>query len=171
MSEGVGEARPEAEGELALARIALDDGDLRHAAAHAGNAIASDPTLRKAYETLDELAARAGDAAILFPMTGKPYIGAVAAWSYVLARSGAADEAFGLLCQVAATEPGKPWAAGWLAMPDASAAAIGDDLDPDKAATSLMRLAGSLPDPTDPGLARRRAAHPIPAGCAPPGSP
>jgi hypothetical protein len=33
MSEGVGEARPEAEGELALARIALDDGDLRHAAA------------------------------------------------------------------------------------------------------------------------------------------
>ena len=45
MSEGVGEARPEAEGELALARIALDDGDLRHAAAHASNAIASDPTL------------------------------------------------------------------------------------------------------------------------------
>ena len=71
MSKGVGEARPEAEGELALARIALDEGDLRHAAAHASNAIASDPTLRKAYETLDELTARADDASSLFPMTGR----------------------------------------------------------------------------------------------------
>ena len=34
MSEGIGEARPEAEGELALARLALDDGELPHAAAH-----------------------------------------------------------------------------------------------------------------------------------------
>jgi tetratricopeptide (TPR) repeat protein len=152
MSEGVGEARPEAEGELALARMALDDGDLRHAAAHTGNAIASDPTLQKAYETLDELAARAGDAATLFPLTGKPSIGAVAARSYLLARSGAADEAFGLLCQVAAAQPGKPWAAGWLAALDRSGAAVADGLDPDQAATSLMRLAVSLPDPADPGL-------------------
>lgn len=152
MADGVGEARPEAEGELALARIALDDGELRHAAAHVGNAIASDPALQEAYEVLDELAARAGDAADLFPMTGNLYIGMVAARSYVLARSGATDEAFGLLCQVAATEPGKPWAAGWLAMPEASAAAFADGMDPDQAATSLMRLAGSLPDPADPGL-------------------
>ena len=85
-------------------------------------------------------------------MTGRLYIGTVAARSYVLARSGAADEAFGLLCQVAATEPGKPWAAGWLAMPEASAAAFADGMDPDQAATSLMRLAGSLPDPAGPGL-------------------
>jgi hypothetical protein len=72
MSEGVGEARPEAEGELALAHIALDDGDLRHAAAHLGNAIASDPALRETYSTLDDLAVRADDALALFPMTGKP---------------------------------------------------------------------------------------------------
>ena len=70
----------------------------------------------------------------------------------VLARSGAADEAFGLLCQVAATEPGKPWAAGWLAMPEASATAFAEGMDPDQAATSFMRLAGSLPDPADPDL-------------------
>lgn len=152
-----------------MARIALDDGDLRHAAAHVGNAIASDPTLREAYETIDELAARADDATNLFPMAGKLYIGTVAARSYVLARSGVVDEAFGLLCQVAMTEPDKPWAAGWLAMSEASAAASADDMDPDLAATSLLRLAGSLPDPTDPGLvavltpflqvARRVAAH------------
>lgn len=153
MSEGVGEARPEAEGELALARIALDDGDLRHAATHAGNAIASDPTLREAYETLDELAARADDALGLFPVAGTPYIGAVAARSYVLACfPGAINEAFALLCEVAKTEPGKPWAAGWLAASEASATAFADDMDPDEAANALLRLAGSLPDPTDPDL-------------------
>src|ERR1700683_1957572 len=113
MSEGVGEARPEAEGELALAHIALDGGDLRHAAAHLGNAIASDPALRETYATLDELAARADDALALFPMTGKLYIGTVAARSHILARAGLVDEAFGLLCQVAAAQPDKAWAAGW----------------------------------------------------------
>src|SRR5207253_6220958 len=50
VSEGIGEARPEAEGELALARLALDVGELAHAAAHAGNAIAADPSLRAVYE-------------------------------------------------------------------------------------------------------------------------
>lgn len=152
MSDGVGEAQPEAEGELALARIALDDGDLRHAAAHAGNAIARDPTLREIYETIDELAARAEDAPGLYPMTGKLYIGAVAARSYVLARRGEVDEAFGLLCRIAATEPGKSWAAGWLAAPESSAATLADSLDPDRAANALMWLAASLPDPTDPAL-------------------
>jgi tetratricopeptide (TPR) repeat protein len=152
VSEGVGEARPEAEGELALGRIALDDGDLRHAAAHVGNAIASDPTLREAYETLDELAARADDALDLFRVAGTPYIGTVAARSYMLARSSAVNEAFALLCEVAKTEPGKPWAAGWLATSEASATAFADGMGPDQAANALMRLASSLPDPTDPDL-------------------
>lgn len=152
MPEGVGEARPEAEGELALARIALDDGDLRHAAAHTGNAIASDPTLREAYETLDQLTARADDALGLFPVAGTPYIGAVAARSYVLARFRAVDEAFALLCEIAKTEPGKPWAAGWLATSEASVTAFADDMDPGQAANALFRLAGSLPDPANPEL-------------------
>jgi tetratricopeptide (TPR) repeat protein len=154
MSEGVGEARPEAEGELALAHIALDDGDLRHAAAHLGNAIASDPGLRETYSTLDDLAARADDALALFPMTGKLYTGTVAARSHILARAGLVDEAFGLLCQVAATRPDRAWAAGWLAPPGASAAAFVHRLDPAKAAAWLFRLAGALPDPLDADLAK-----------------
>jgi hypothetical protein len=38
VSEGIGEDRPEAEGELALARLALDDGELVHAAKQVTNA-------------------------------------------------------------------------------------------------------------------------------------
>jgi hypothetical protein len=41
--------------------LALDAGELAHAAAHAGNAIAADPSLRAAYEMLDELSAAAAD--------------------------------------------------------------------------------------------------------------
>lgn len=154
MSEGVDEARLEAEGELAMARIALDDGDLRHAAAHVGNAIASDPALREAYSVLDDLAARASDAGDLYPMTGKLYIGAVAARSYLLARGDKIDEAFGLLCEVAATEPHKAWAAGWLAPAEAAGFAIAGRLDPEEAVPQLMQLAVSLPDPLDAELAQ-----------------
>ena len=151
--EGVGEARLEAEGELALARIALDDGDLNHAAAHAANAVASDPALPEAYAALDDLAARADDPPALFPVTGKPSIGAVAARSYTLARAGRADEAFGLLCQVAAAEPGKAWAAGWLAPVGGRAVGYADRLDPARAVSALMQLAVALPDPVEADLA------------------
>lgn len=164
MSEGAGEARPEAEGELALARIALDDGDLRHAAAHAGNAIASDPTLRGAYETLDQLTARADDALGLFPVPDMPYIGAVAARSYVLARFRAVDEAFALLCEIAKTEPSKPWAAGWLATSEASVTAFADDMDPGQAANALFRLAGFPARSHQPGAGGR--AQPFPGDSA-----
>jgi tetratricopeptide (TPR) repeat protein len=146
VSDGVGEARPEAEGELALARIALDSGEAGHAARHAGNAIASDPTLRDAYELLDQLAA-AGDALSCFPVGGRVYIGAAAARSYLLARQGALDEAFGLLCQAAAMMPGTPWAAGWLAAPGASVTSLASRMDPGRASAALHRLAMSLPDP------------------------
>jgi tetratricopeptide (TPR) repeat protein len=152
MSEGVGEARPEAEGELALARLALDNGDYGHAASHAGYAVGIDPTLWEAYGLLDALAARVRDAIGLFSLQGEPYMGTVAARSYLLARYGAIDDAFGLLCQVATAAPGKPWAAGWLAASQRSAAGFADRMDPDKAAVWLSRLAGSLPDPTDPAI-------------------
>jgi tetratricopeptide (TPR) repeat protein len=153
VSEGIGEARTEAEGELALARIAIDSGERAHAAAHAGNAIASDPTLRDAYEVLDQLTAGPDDIPVLFPATARVYMGTVAARSYLLARHGQVDEAFGLLCQVAAIEPGRPWAAGWLAAPGASPAQLASRMSPERAAGLLQRLAMSLPDPGDAALA------------------
>jgi hypothetical protein len=148
VSEGVGEARVEAEGELALARIALDAGEVEKAATHLGNAIAADPSLPAVYEALPDLdAAAGGDALALFPVADTPFIGVVAARSYLLARSGATDDALALLCAVAAKEPGKPWAAGWLHTAD-----LADRLDPRQAATALTRLALSLPDPADARL-------------------
>lgn len=146
MSDGLGDARAEAEGELALARIALEDGDGRHAAAHAGNAIASDPSLRDSYQALDRLSAEHDDVLGWYPEETR-FTGAAAARSYLLARRGSPDAAFSLLCQVAATSPGKPWAAGWLAPGGAPLPDVMAGLDARGAANALMRLAVALPDP------------------------
>jgi tetratricopeptide (TPR) repeat protein len=143
VSEGVGEPRTEAEGELALARIAMSDGESGHAATHLGNALAADPSLPAVYEALRQLDA-GGNALALFPVAKEgAYIGAAAARSYLLARAGAADEALQLLCQVTRAEPAKPWGtADWLNAPG-----LPDVLDPDKAAHALISLAQVLPDP------------------------
>jgi tetratricopeptide (TPR) repeat protein len=151
LSDGVGEARVEAEGELALARLALDEDDLDHVATHLGHAIAADPSLAAVYRALDDLDDTAGGALALFPADGGVYIGTGAARSYLLARSGALDEALGLLCLVVRAQPGKPWAApGWLTAPG-----LAGRLDPEQAASALTRLAIGLPDPAEPDLAAR----------------
>jgi tetratricopeptide (TPR) repeat protein len=149
VSDGVGEPRTEAEGELALARIAMSDGEPGHAAAHLGNALATDPSLPSVYEALRELDA-GGNALALFPMAKEgAYIGAAAARSYLLARSGAADEALLLLCHITRAEPTRPWgAADWLNAPG-----LASVLDPDKAAPALIGLTQALPDPVGPDLA------------------
>lgn len=150
MSDGVGEPRAEAEGELALARIAISDGEPGHAATHLGNALANDPSLPAVYQALRELDA-SGNALVLFPMTKEgAYIGAAAARSYLLARAGATDDALQLLCLVARAQPTRPWgAADWLNAPG-----LAGRLDPDKAAHALIGLTQVLPDPADADLAR-----------------
>ena len=50
--------RLEAEGEVAVARLILDGGDLAHAADHVAGAIGTDPSLPEAHEALAELVAR-----------------------------------------------------------------------------------------------------------------
>jgi tetratricopeptide (TPR) repeat protein len=149
VSDGVGEPRTEAEGELALARIAMSDGEPGHAATHLGNALATDPSLPSVYQALRELDA-GGNALALFPMAEEgAYIGVAAARSYLLARSGAADEALLLLCHVTRAEPTRPWgAADWLNAPG-----LASVLDPDKAAHALIGLTQILPDPVGPDLA------------------
>jgi hypothetical protein len=81
LPDGVGEARPEAEGELTLARIALDSGETAHAAAHAGNAIASDPTLRDAYDLLDGDIAHLVMLADWWRAPGHEYAGDTLTWA------------------------------------------------------------------------------------------
>lgn len=141
-----GAERLDAEGEIAVARLAMDGGDLAHAATHLGNAIATAPQLPEVHEALGELAGRAGgaEAALaLYPMT-RPSIGAAAARANLLAACGRWDQAVRLLAEVVATEPGRPWSeVAWLSRPDLPAL-----VTPEVVAESIGRIVGAgLPDP------------------------
>lgn len=148
-SDGVGDVRVEAEGELALARLALDDGELEHCASHLGNAVAEDPTLPAVYELLDELAAR-GSGPELFPRTGHDHAGAVAARAHLAARAGDYAEALSCLAMVAGFDPTKAWASGgWLDRPELAA-----EVDPQAALRAIVSITGKLGDELPDGVVR-----------------
>ena len=137
-----------AEGELALARLALHNGALSHAARHISQALAVAPALPEAHEALAQLAARAGDSAPeLFPVVGEVHVGAAVAHAHLIAAARPAT-AFDLLIAATHAVPGAPWAAvAWLE----------DDefprrWDADELAARFMRLSGALPEPVDPTL-------------------
>jgi tetratricopeptide (TPR) repeat protein len=146
--DGVGDARLEAEGELALARLALDAGDPACAAGHVALALGEDPTLPDLYELLRVLDAEPPRARDYFPLYDGIAPGAVAARSYLAARGGHFNEALDLLAIVAAAAPTKTWtAAGWLEMPG-----IAEQVEPAAAAESLLSLALHLDEPVDSAL-------------------
>ncbi|MBE1566070.1 hypothetical protein [Nonomuraea africana] len=60
--EGTDDPRMQAEGELSMARLALDDGEVAHAAQHVAAAPAYDPALPEAHELLARLASMPGAA-------------------------------------------------------------------------------------------------------------
>ncbi|MER7754779.1 hypothetical protein [Kitasatospora sp. NPDC097643] len=135
-----------AEGEVAVARLAIDSGDLPHAADHLADAILVDPQLPELHEALAELCAAAGGpvaARELFPLEGQVYLGTVVCRAHVEAAAGDWDAAVGMLASAIQHEPGKPWAhAAWLAREDLPAL-----VDPDAVAQAVARAAGALPDP------------------------
>lgn len=146
-----GEEKLNAEGELAVARLVMDGGDLSHAATHLGNALAEAPALPEAFEALAELATRAGGAATAAGLFGAehPYIGAVACRAHLLAAAGHWDEALGTLAAVLRHEPDRPWAqVPWLTSND-----LAGLVGPDTVASAIARLmSGGLPDPVPPPL-------------------
>lgn len=156
----------EAQGELSLARLALAEDDLPHAASHLAGALAHAPGLPEVHELLSVLTARAGaDVLSLFPIEQPIFIGTVVAHAHLLAATDPA-RALSLLAQATATEPAKPWAeVGWVRALDAA------DLDGPTLAqvfTTVMRPLGDpAPEPVRHAneiyldLARRAvAAHP-----------
>jgi tetratricopeptide (TPR) repeat protein len=146
--DGVGDARLEAEGEVALARLALDAGDPASAATHVMAALDEDPTLPDVYEMLRVLDAEPPRARDYFPLYDGVAPGGVAARSYLAARAGKFNEALELLAIVAAAAPAKTWtAAGWLDMPG-----IAEQIEPAAAAESLLSLALRLDEPVDAAL-------------------
>ncbi|UGQ14882.1 hypothetical protein LO772_15675 [Yinghuangia sp. ASG 101] len=145
-AEGVGDPAQEAYGELAMARLALDDGELRHAATHVANALFRVPELPEAHAMLEVLVDRApdGGTGLFVPdERGGMFAGGAAARAHLRAAAGEFDAAVGDLGQVAASEPHRPWAASapWLT-PD-----LAPRLDPDAFARTLIRTSQFLDDP------------------------
>ncbi|MFJ3220337.1 tetratricopeptide repeat protein [Kitasatospora sp. NPDC086801] len=147
-----GDERLAAEGEVAVARLAIDSGDLPHAADHLADAILADPQLPELHEALAELSAAAGGPAAareLFPLDGQVYLGTVACRAHVEAAAGDWDTAVGLLASAIQYEPARPWAhTAWLAREDLPAL-----VDPDAVAQAVARATGGLPDPLPTELA------------------
>ncbi|MGX1805935.1 hypothetical protein ACWIGI_09480 [Nocardia sp. NPDC055321] len=144
-NDGLGDARVEAQGEVAVAVLALDGGDLAHAADHVAAALHLDPGLPEAHEVLARLGAAAGgpEAALALYPPDRPYIGAMAARTHLLAAAGQLDAAVSLLAQVVAYDPSLPWSrVPWLERPG-----LAGELGADTILNALLALNRELPEP------------------------
>ena len=141
-----------AEEELALARLALGEGDLRHAADHVAAALVRSPTLPEAHETLARLNAASGGDLDLFPLGQQAFVGAVVARAHLLAAAGRPAEGLDLLAAATGYAPTAPWAA----VPWVTAAELPERLDPERTARILMQVCAAAPDP-----APRRLREPL----------
>ncbi|NES28713.1 tetratricopeptide repeat protein [Micromonospora terminaliae] len=132
-----------AEEELALARLALAEGDLRHAAGHVAAALVQAPTLPEVHETLARIAAASGGDLDLFPLGHHAFVGAVVARAHLLAAAGRPAEGLDLLAAATGYAPGAQWAAvPWVTAPD-----LPERLDPERTARILMQVCAAAPDP------------------------
>ncbi len=154
MAEGTdGRALPATE-ELALARRALDAGDLAHAANHVASALVRAPTLPEVHETLARLAAASGDGGLeLFALHHHTFVGAVVARAHLLAAAGRAAEGLDLLVAATAHAPGADWAGvPWVTAPE-----LAERIGPERAARVLMQVCAAAPDPV-PAVDRQALA-------------
>ncbi len=114
-----------AQQDAAIARHALDQQDLHHAAHHLAGALAGDPARDEWLVLLDELIVRAGSprAALQYvPLSDDTptYFGTAALRGYVLAMCGYMPEAVNLLLEVVRQGPYPsyvPWLLGWRDRP------------------------------------------------------
>ncbi|WP_432824260.1 tetratricopeptide repeat protein [Dactylosporangium sp. CA-092794] len=155
MTEQQDNPTAQAHGELALARIALAEGDLAHAAGHVAGAIAWAPGLPEAHELLAALVARAGDegALELFPVEQPAFIGAVVARAHLQGRH---DPMGGLLMLAQATrfDAAQPWAdVSWVRALEPRR------LDPDDLARVFVAVMPSLGDPAGRAVARANEVY------------
>ncbi|HEX6499125.1 MAG TPA: tetratricopeptide repeat protein [Micromonosporaceae bacterium] len=153
MADAVDAEIEQAHGELSLARIALAEDDLRHAANHLAAAIAHAPRLPEVHELLAALAARTSDALSLFPIEEQNFVGTVVAHAHLLARTDPAG-ALTLLAQASAFDPEQPWAdVSWVYDVDVAA------VDPDALARIFVTVMRSLGDPTPEEIRRANETY------------
>ncbi|GAA2518080.1 tetratricopeptide repeat protein [Winogradskya humida] len=145
MPEGADTTVEEAHGELSLARVALAEDDLQHAASHLAGALAYAPGLPEVHELLAVLATRAAGPE-LFPIEEPIFIGTVVAHAHLLAPTDPA-RALNMLAQATAAEPEKPWAdVSWVRALDLAT------LDPQVIAQIFTTVMRPLGDPAAPGI-------------------
>ncbi|KUJ46207.1 tetratricopeptide repeat protein [Micromonospora maris] len=144
MAEGTDDRALPATEELALAREALQAGDLTRAADHVANALARAPTLPEVHETLARLATAGGSGGLdLFPLHHHTFVGAVVARAHLLAAAGHPAEGLDLLVAAAAHAPGTDWAGvPWVTSPE-----LAERIGPDQVARVLMQVCAAAPDP------------------------
>jgi len=129
--------------ELALARLAIDQGDYRHAADHVAGAITYAPTMPEVHEMLARLAARTDGGVDLFPLDDHVYIGTVVARAHLLAATGRPGDGLELLAAATGHAPTVDWAGvPWVSEPGLPAR-----LEPDQLAGVLMQVCAEIPDP------------------------
>ena len=129
--------------ELALARLALAEGDLPHAAGHVAAALVQAPTLPEVHEALARVAAASGGDLELFPLGQHAFVGAVVARAHLLAAAGRPAEGLDLLAAATGYAP----EADWAGVPWVTAAELPEQLEPERTARILMQLCAAVPDP------------------------
>ncbi|TDB69999.1 tetratricopeptide repeat protein, partial [Micromonospora sp. KC721] len=143
VTEGRDESALTVAEELALARLALDSGDLPHAAGHLAAALVQAPTLPEVHETLAHIAAASGGDLDLFPIGQRAFVGAVVARAHLLAAAGRPAEGLDLLVAATGHAPGVDWAGvPWVTAPE-----LATRLDPERAARILMQVCTAVLDP------------------------
>lgn len=154
-SDGQGEPRVEAEGELAVARLNLDGGDPEHAAVHVAQALHHDPTYDACYAMIDELAGHAAgleELASWFTIGEPMYLGGAVALAVLRAKAGQYAMALETLGQITAMRPDLSWcAAPWFG-PHLAERVTGRET-----AIAVSHFASGLPDPAPAELAELQA--------------
>jgi tetratricopeptide (TPR) repeat protein len=141
---------PSPEQDITIARDALAKNDLPHAAHHIAWALQTDPENQDALRLLDQIIAAAPDAAALVPLQSTMSSAEAAVHAYIRAGQGDYATALQVISQVNTALPdGRflPWAADWLARPDARSVEAGQVI---RVLTDVARLhrGDTIPDPT-----------------------
>lgn len=154
-SDGEGEPRVEAEGELAIARLHLDGGDAEHAAVHVAQALHHDPAFEQSYAMIDELAGYAAgleELAHWFTIGEPMYLGGAIALAVLRAKAGQHAMALEIIGQITAMRPDLPWcAAPWFGP------YLAQLVTSREAAVAISHFASGLPDPAPADLAEMQA--------------
>jgi tetratricopeptide (TPR) repeat protein len=141
--EGMDDPLLVAEGELSLARLALDDGELAHAADHLANALGVAPTLPEAHALLAVLAGHPDGGSRLWSLDGEVYVGTAVARAHALGYERQYAEGLGVLLSAQGHAPASTWAdVAWVVDPELPAR-----IEPDDLVQVFAQLIGIVPEP------------------------